>query len=137
MSRWEKFLEEEVEDLSPMRREVEVPFRRAHRGSPSLVFNTPNKWGYGLKMVIRRVAKKLPEYHLNIRNPNPDIYRGRDDHGKPIPVNTLGRWAFGVPGYMGHLVFEGGESDRIVIYYPEGSPQELISLLRKSVNLLE
>jgi len=133
MSRWEEF---EKENLEEKKNVVEVPFVRAHRGCNSIVVNTPNRWGYGLKIAIRQVAKRLPEYHLRIKNPDPEVCCGRDQSGNKIPIDTLGRWAFGVPGYMGHLVFEGGRKDKIIIYIPPGSPPELIALIEKATKLL-
>ena len=127
MSRWENFTIPE-----PEKKVLKVPALRATRRSPKLEFPVPNKWGFGLKIALRQVAKKFPEYHLPVTN---EFLPLKTSEG--VEVNTLGRWAWGVPGYMGHLVFEGGVKDKIVIYYPEGSPPELITLLQKAVSHLK
>ena len=132
MNKWERF-EAPGEDMknSPLH----VPGRRAHRGGLKAEFPLPNRWGFSLKVVIRQAAKKLPEYHLPVKNDFlPTTVRTQE--GEEIEVDTLGRWAFGVPGYQGHLLFEGGTSDSIVIYYPEGTPKELLELLQKAVHML-
>lgn len=126
MSKWEKFKPEEEP------KEVRVPEQWATWTSPSLVIEKPNRWGFNLKTAIRRIAKRLPEYHLPIK-PSYTIY----NENKEISVNTLGRWAFGVPGFRGRLTFEGGEPSRIIIHYPEGSPPELIAMLEKAVKQID
>jgi len=108
---------------------IKVPLKPAHRGCPRIEFDVPNRWGGGVKVAVRSVCKNLPEYYLRIE----PVLMGRDDSGNEIPVNTLGKWAFGVPGCRGKLMFEGGETSKIVIYYPEGSPPELLSMLEKAV----
>jgi len=112
-----------------------VPMQRANRGSPKLVINKPNKWAYSLKVAIRQTAKKMPEYHLPIQNQILPM-TVETQEGKKIEVNTLGKWAFGVPGYAGHLMFEGFNPDQIVVHYPKNSPKELLELLEKAVERL-
>jgi len=59
--------------------------------------------GDGFKLYLRDVLKRVPEYHrvieLDFR------VEGKSNEGVPIPVNTLGRWLFGVPGYAGNARF--------------------------------
>ena len=111
---------------------LRVPVVWANRTCPALVIEKPNRWGFELKNAIRQIAKHFPEYHLPIE----PTWTGRNDAGEEILVNTLGRWAFGVPGFRGRLMFEGGELRRIVVYYPPESPPELISMLEKAIRLL-
>jgi len=131
MSNWNDFKVEKENN----NKVLTVPMQRANRGCPKLEFPKPNKWGGGLKIAIRQVAKKLPEYHLPIQNQVLPM-TVETQEGEKIEVNTLGRWAFGVPGYMGHLMFEGFNQEKIIIYYPEGSPKELLEMLEKAVNSL-
>jgi len=130
MSKWNDFKVKKEDN-----KVLTVPAQRADRGCPKLAINKPNKWGYSLKVAIRQVAKKLPEYHLPIQNSYLPM-TVETQEGKKIEVNTLGKWAFGVPGYAGHLMFEGFNPKEIVIYYPEGSPKELLEMLEKAVKLL-
>ena len=131
MNKWTNFKVEKGNN----NKTLTVPMQRAHRGCPKLEFSKPNKWGGGLKIAIRQVAKKLPEYHLPIQNQVLPM-TVETQEGKKIEVNTLGKWAFGVPGYAGHLVFEGYNQREIAVYYPEGSPRELLEMLEKAVKLL-
>ena len=125
-NKWEGF------EIEKEEKKVRVPIMRAHRGSPQLVVEKPNRWGFSLKQVIRQAAKRLPEYHLKIYNERLPLEVETED-GSTIIVDTLGRWAFGVPGYRGHLMFEGGETGRIIVYYPEESPAELVAMLQKAI----
>lgn len=53
---------------------------------------------------------------------------GESKDGKPIPIDNLSKWLFGVPGQKGHIwVGEHG------IYLPEATPQECIDLLKEVV----
>lgn len=63
-----------------------------------------NVWGSSLKHALRNTAKGMQLYYLPI-NLNPNV-SGRSDDGKVIPVNTLGRWIFGVPGFKSNIVVE-------------------------------
>jgi hypothetical protein len=79
------------------------------RGLPSMriVYEFPDLKGKvlggGFKLYLRDLLKKVPEYHrvieLDFR------VEGKSDEGVTIPVNTLGRWVFGVPGYAGNARF--------------------------------
>ncbi|MDT8899612.1 hypothetical protein QYE77_15205 (plasmid) [Thermanaerothrix sp. 4228-RoL] len=77
-----------------------------------------NKW------TARELARSHPLYHLPITLHPP--VTGRDDHGNPVPVNTLGRWLFGVPGYAGNAVFE---NDGVCL--PPEAPEEAHQLFRE------
>jgi len=125
MSKWEEI-------SVPKNTPLMVPAQRATRSGEKWVFNTPNRWGFGLKTAIRRAAKHTKYYHLSIQHPFGEV-KGRTDDGKEIPVNTLGRWAFGVSGYMGHLIFEGGNSEEIVVYAPPGTPKECYEMIKQAV----
>ena len=54
MSNWNDFKVEKENN----NKVLTVPMQRANRGSPKLEFPKPNKWGGGLKIAIRQVAKK-------------------------------------------------------------------------------
>ncbi len=79
------------------------------------------KWGYNFKLKLRDVAKKSPIYFQKIFCP----ICGRDDNGKEIPIDTVGKWLFGVPGYMGHIrAFDGH------IEIPVESPALVYNLIK-------
>ncbi len=132
MSGWYP-INEEIREVLKKSLKLEVPSDFANFASPALVFGIPNKWGSSLKLAIREAAKHTPEYFFPIDFP----FSGKSESGEEIPVNTLGRWVFGVPGFAGHLVFEGGTEDKIVIHYPEGTPEEAKTMIRKAVENLQ
>lgn len=64
------------------------------------------------KIEVREALKGTPLYRRPLP---PDLdWEGIDDAGNPIPVNTVGRLVFGVPGFQG-----------IVIIPDEGEPRLL------------
>jgi len=62
--------------------------------------------GASFKVFLRNELKKVSEYHTPVELDNSNV-AGRTEDGVPIPINTLGRWLFGVPGYAGNAVFDG------------------------------
>ena len=129
MSKWENFeTEKEKKRDSDF---LIVPELRANRGSPAVTYPASNLWGPSIKIALRQVAKRLPEYHLKVKNSYLPLTTSEG-----ITVDTLGRWAWGVKGYAGHLMFEGFERNQIIIHYPEKSPPQLIQLLEKAIQIL-
>ncbi len=110
-----------------------LPGMRASRAALKVVIDKPNIYGVGLKVAIREKAKKMAAYHREIKWP----FSGQTDSGDEIPINTVGRWIFGTPGYMGHAIFEGGCSEQIVIWLPLGTPQIVSEILIDACNMLE
>lgn len=105
------------------------------RTIPNVLLSFPiaNKWGTGLKVVVRNAAKELPLYHKKITIDPPVC--GRDDYGREIPINTLGRWLFGTPGFAANMVVESFE-ENITFRIPEGIP-EVVELLTEAVNKIK
>lgn len=95
-------------------------------------FPIKNKWGYGLKIAIRNVAKTLPLYRTPVEIK--PLVTGKSDKADKIPINTLGRWLFGVPGYAGHIRVMGGE-DNVSVHCPD--VVEVKKLITNSVEILE
>jgi len=128
MSKWTDF------EVKPEEKKaIEVPLvPPGSRIGVKLEFQKPNRWGFGLKQVIRQACKGFPEYFLPLANP----FEVTTTEGEKITIDTLGKWAFGTPGWASRLLFEGGESKKIVIYVPKNVPQELVSLLQKAVESL-
>ena len=55
---------------------------------------------------------------------------GRGADGEDIPVNTVGRWLFGVPGYRGHLSASAETNSEVVtLAVPSGMPEAAVALL--------
>lgn len=119
-----------------MEKGLYVPQARAIRSYSKIEVNKPNKYGYQLKLAIRNLAKKHPNYHLKIYNEFLPTTVTNPSTWNDINVDTLGKWMFGVPGYKGHLIFDGSIEDKIIIYYPEKTPKEAIDLLNDIINKL-
>jgi hypothetical protein len=82
-----------------------------------------------LKIALRERAKGLPLYHQPIALEPP--VTGRTDTGVPVPVDTLGRWLWGVPGYQGVAVFDGF-ADPPGVWLPLEAPPEAEELIRSA-----
>ncbi len=106
-----------------------LPARIASRHREEILVK--NSWGYGLKIAIRQEAKALPLYWKPVEIE--PLVAGRADNGDIIPINTLGRWLFGTPGYMGHIMVEGGSAN-VAFRCPE--LPEAIELIRQAVGRL-
>jgi hypothetical protein len=79
-------------------------------------------------LYLRNMLKKVPEYHRAVEM---DFkIEGKSDRGVPIPVNTLGRWVFGVSGYAGNARFFAypGEVPRVEVW-SGGCDKEVIKVL--------
>lgn len=83
-------------------------------------------------MVIRDEARKLQLYYQPV-TVDP-LVAGRSDGGKEIPINNLGRWVFGTPGYMGHIVVES--FCKYIAFRCPDVP-EAMDLIIRAVNALE
>jgi len=88
-----------------MERKLGLP-ARAYGRRLVYEFRNVGAKGASFKVFLRNELKKIPEYHTPVELDNPGV-AGRTEDGIPIPVNTIGRWLFGVPGYAGNAVFNG------------------------------
>jgi len=91
-------------------------------------FNVGSK-GSSFKIFLRNALKKIPEYHTPIELDNPGV-AGRTEDGVPIPINTLGRWLFGVSGYAGNAIFDGfATPPRVVVNVHSEVQPEVIEVI--------
>jgi len=95
-------------------------------------FPIENIWGTSLKIAIRDKAKKLPLYWRPVEIDPP--VAGRSDGGDVIPISNLGRWVFGTPGYMGHIVVESF-CEHVAFRCPD--IPEAMDLIIGAINALE
>lgn len=91
---------------------MELPARMI--ATEKFILPFPNEWGYSLKIAIRNEAKKLSLYRIPIELE--PLVTGINDEGEEIPINVLGRWVFGVPGYAGHIKIIPNEVGTIIEY---------------------
>ena len=94
-------------------------------------FPVKNIWGTNLKMEVRNAAKILPLYHTPVKI-EPEV-TGRTDDGQEIPINTLGKWLFGVPGFAANMVVESFH-ENVCFRLPD--VPEAIKLISKAVEIL-
>jgi len=111
---------------------------RLHGPKTLVAIRLPEPMSGSAKVFLRTVAKEqLPElFHRPIETG----IAGRSNDGDEIPINTVGRWLFGVPGYMGHIVVSNWEGDLAKVEFPEGSPsvvKDLVDALKRKVEALK
>jgi len=106
------------------------------RGLPSMrvMYEFPDLKGKveggEFKLYLRDQLKRVLEYHRAVEM---DFkIEGKSDRGVPIPVNTLGRWVFGVSGYAGNARFivVPSEVPRVEVWCG-GCDKEVIEVLDK------
>ena len=110
---------------------------RLHGRETLVVVRLPRPMGGGAKVFLRTIARdQLPElFHYSIVTG----MAGRSDNGQQIPINTVGRWLFGVPGYMGHIRVFNGDEDLAKVEFPQDSPSivhDLVNALKRIVEAL-
>lgn len=98
-----------------------------------VVICLPENMGGNAKVYLRERAKKLPEYSQPI---NTGI-AGRSNHGDQIPVDTVGKWLFGVPGYQGHITVSNWEGTECIVRFPCESHEVVHSLVASIKKLVE
>lgn len=92
---------------------------------------TKEPLGLTAEVLIKEKARKLSFYNQPIQC---DAV-GKDELGRAIAVNTVGRWLFGVPGYLGNLRIVP-EGENVVLHYSKESPslvQDLLSNLKHEI----
>jgi len=107
---------------------------RLHGYGALVAIRLPEPMGGSAKVYLRNVAKgRLPKlYHTPIETG----ISGHTDSGEEIPINSVGRWLFGTPGYMGHVRVSNREGDVANVEFPADSPSvvhELVRHLKESV----
>lgn len=100
---------------------------RLHKLDRVEVIRLPRPMGGPAKVWLREQAKALPEYHQAIVTG----ISGRTDSGQEIPINTVGRWLFGTPGYMGHVRVSNWEGQEAKVEWPAQSPDVVHTLITK------
>lgn len=93
----------------------------------------PRSMEANAKIYLRNLAKGMPEYHTQIETG----ISGKANDGTEIPIDKLGKWIFGVPGYMGHIRVFNWEGCICTIKYPKESPESVLDFLVKLKNLVE
>ncbi len=100
-----------------------------------VIIRLPEPMGGGAKIYLRNIAKtKVAKlYHTPIETG----ISGRTDSGEEIPINTVGRWFFGVPGYMGHVRVSNWEGILAQVEFPADSPNIVYELINHIKEIIE
>lgn len=78
---------------------------------------------------IREACKRHPNYRIPVDNGG---VCGETDKDKAIPINTLGRWLFGTPGYQSHKLLDPEMKDEqfvVRFHFPNEAPPEVRDML--------
>lgn len=81
---------------------------------------------------LREEAKSIASYHLAIESG----ISGVTDEGEEIPINSVGRWLFGTPGYKGHIRVDNQAGREVKLAWPAQAPsvvRRLIAELKAKV----
>ncbi len=111
---------------------------RLHGAKTVVAIRLPEPMGGSAKVFLRTVAKE--QLSTLFHRPIECGISGRSDIGQLIPINSVGRWLFGVPGYMGHVVVSNWGDDLCKVEFPTGSPLavgELVEALKREVESLK
>lgn len=77
------------------------------------------------KIYLRNMAKGIRLYHTKIETG----ISGRANDGSEIPIDTIGKWLFGTPGYMGHIRVSNWDGCQCTINYPKDAPKSILQFL--------
>lgn len=112
---------------------------RLHGIEAIVAIRLPEPMGGSARLFLREVSKKQLSsiYHFPIETG----ICGRTDSGKEIPINSVGRWLFGTPGYMGHgrVRFLDDVGKEILFQFPKNSPlvvHQLVAEIKKKIEAL-
>jgi len=93
--------------------------------------NVSKELGITASVYIYEIARKLPAFDIKFDSHE----EGLTSAGESIPINTIGRWLFGVPGYEGHVRIVA-VNDSVEIYFPKDLPtgaRDLLSSLKDKI----
>lgn len=80
----------------------------------------------------RNDIKSLIKQEKSCLNTKPfTLMEGKNEYGQAIKVDNLSKWLFGVPEASGNLMIS---KDSEFIILPEGTPEETINIIQRSVN---
>lgn len=94
------------------------------RNSENVTVSLDKHYGGQAKNVIRDAAKKCQQYFVGV-----EISVSGTADGKKIPIDNVGKWLFGTPGYKGHIIVENWNGSTCNIFYPKDAPTEVSALI--------
>jgi len=116
--------------MGPQKFPIRLPF-----WDKLVAIRLPGSMGLNAKIYLRNIAKdQVPQiYFLSIETG----ISGRTNSGDEIPIDSVGRWLFGVPGYMGHIRVSNWEDRDCKVEFPKDSPEVVHQLIEKIKKLVE
>lgn len=93
---------------------------------------TPKSLGLTAKVWVHEKARKMGAYS----QPIICSALGKSKEGREIPVNSVGRWLFGVPGYDGNVRIYA-DDDTVTICYSHDAPQPVHDLVQAVKDRIE
>lgn len=115
---------------------IEFPSRLPGYGA-TVTICLPKNMGADAKVFLREIAKKNSPvkalYHQKIET---GICGCTEDNQK-IPINTVGRWIFGTPGYAGHIRVSNWNGRVAKVEFPGESPEIVHLLIAELKKLVE
>jgi len=107
---------------------------RLHGYDALVVIRLPRPMGGNAKVFLRDAARSRLGHMYH--HPIETGISGRSDTGQEIPINSVGKWLFGTPGYMGHVRVINWEGLDAKVEFPKDSPRivhELLTALKRVV----
>jgi hypothetical protein len=112
---------------------IELPIRSSLIGKKEEVVISFNEevQTFWLDIVegFKQACRQHDLYHQPVEFPNNKKLFGKKG-GTNIPINTLGRWLFGVPGSVGNVQLRSLGETSFQVTWAKGLPDEVADLLR-------
>ncbi|HOQ79057.1 MAG TPA: hypothetical protein PLW94_02395 [Candidatus Absconditabacterales bacterium] len=112
-----------------MKNILSVPARAlVSRSSPfiEIAMDTRQTFSDDLKKAIRKICQNHPNYNIAVDNGG--VFG--ESNGQSIPINNLGKWLFGTPGYKGHIIMSPENPEALRVYYPAITPKQAVEMLQ-------
>ena len=96
------------------------------KNSITIRVNNPKMDIHHVRKLFREKCRQHPNYFLPIDNGG---VNGKNEDKTPIPINVLGKWVFGTPGYMANIIINLYKS-KLIIYFDPETPAEAMEMLK-------
>ena len=100
-----------------------------------LFIRLTNNMGSDAKAYLREMAKKhFPEM---FSQPIKTEFSGHTKDGEEIPIDSVGLWLFGAPGYPGNIRVSNKKGAEAKVEFPPKSPRTVYLLLFELKQIIE
>lgn len=115
---------------------IEFPSRLPGYGA-TVTICLPKNMGADAKVFLREIAKKNSPvkelYHQKIETG----ICGHTETGQEIPINSVGKWLFGTPGYAGHIRVSNWNGADVEVEFSDKSPEIVYLLIAELKKIVE